>query len=436
MKYNVFFGLIIFLLLLLNNIGKSQDNTNNPTSKLPSNPGPHIEKIKALGDNKWLELSAPRPDPTYGPSHGRSWSSRMAYAKDLGGAFIFGEGTHGVMYKDNFYADDLFFYDSNSNSWVCLYPGFDVTKYKDVKINDDGFETINGAPTPIASMVHGYAMTIYNSDTQSFMFMPCPGNYWDKIIGRRDVLGAGGEEFSPKINNLHASPWIWDVKKGSWNRFKTKNKISKPLGFGAALVYIPSIKKIWVYSRSGTYYYNIATNDWETITPLGPKPPFGLEMNVCFDTKRQRVYLAGGDYPKAAKGTNAFWIYDIQSNTFVNPEPKGEPCNGETGYGTNDAIMNYDNANDVVVLFKTSKQGSGVYIYNPESNEWSTALTASETLYFTKDNTRGSYSPFAIRSGFYDEHLNVHFVLGSTDTFFPENKPYWEALVYRYKTTK
>lgn len=434
MRVRTILGLVIYSILLLKFPLISQDKEKNPLTNLPSKPEPHIEKIKALGNNSWLELEAPKPDPVYGPSHGRSWSSRMAYAPDLGGAFIFGEGTHGVMYKDNYYADDLFLYNSLSNSWVCVYPGFDVTKYKDVKINTDGFETINEVPTPIASIVHGYAMTIYDSDNRCFMSMPCPGNYWDKIIWRREVLGAGGEEYCPKINNLQASPWMWDVKKGSWNRLKTKNSIGKPLGFGAVLIYIPSLKKIWVYSRTGSYYYDTTTNDWETITTKGPKPPFGLEMNACFDSKRERVYLAGGDYPTAPKGTNAFWTYDIKTNTFIDSAPKGEPCNGETHYGTNDAIMNYDTANDVVVIFKTSKKGSGVYVYSPEKNEWSTALTDKETLYCIKDQARGDYSPFAIRSGFYDEKLNAHFVLGSTDTYFPENKPTWEALVYRFKT--
>lgn len=436
MRVRLLLGFITISILLTISTVKSQEKVKTPLSNLPSKPEAHIEKIKNLADNTWLELSAPKPDPVYGPSHGRSWSSRMAYAQDLGGAFIFGEGTHGVMYKDNFYADDLFFYDSLSNSLICVYPGFDVTKYKYVKINADGFETLNDTPIPIASMAHAYAMTIYNPDTKCFMSMPCPGNYWDKIVGRREALGAGGTEYSPKINELQASPWMWDVKKGSWNRLKTKNKISRHLGFGATLVYIPSLKKIWTYSRSGAYFYDMATNDWEPITISGPKPPFGLEMNVCFDSKRERVYLAGGDYPKAPKGSNSFWIYDIKSNAFIDPVPKGEPCNGETGYGTNDAIMNYDKTNDVVVLFKTSKNGSGVYAYSPEKNEWTTVLSDKETLYAVKDQSRGSYSPFSVRSGFYDEQLNAHFVLGSTDTYFPESKPNWEVLVYRYKIPK
>ena len=36
---------------------------DNPLQGLPSKPGPHIEKIRKLGDNAWLELGQPAADP-------------------------------------------------------------------------------------------------------------------------------------------------------------------------------------------------------------------------------------------------------------------------------------------------------------------------------------------------------------------------------------
>ena len=97
--------------------------------------------------------------------------------------------------------------------------------------------------------------------------------------------------------------------------------------------------------------------------------------------------------------------------------------------------MNYDTVNDVVVLFKTSKIGAGVYVYDPEKNEWTTALTEKETLYCIKDQAPTSKGIYYIRSGYYDEKLNAHFVLGSSDIYFPDQNPNWEALVYRYKSS-
>src|SRR5687768_10677684 len=74
-----------------------------PLADLPSRPGGHVEKIKALGDNEWLNLGAPAADPTWGKARGRSWSSNMPFAPDVRGAFVFGEGVHAYTKPDGRY---------------------------------------------------------------------------------------------------------------------------------------------------------------------------------------------------------------------------------------------------------------------------------------------------------------------------------------------
>ena len=41
-----------------------------PLAALPSKPGPHVEKIRALGDNEWLNLGSPAADPKWGKAGG------------------------------------------------------------------------------------------------------------------------------------------------------------------------------------------------------------------------------------------------------------------------------------------------------------------------------------------------------------------------------
>ena len=66
-----------------------------PLAELPSKPGPHIEKIKAMGDNQWLNLGVPAADPKWGKARGSSWGAKaLILAPDLRGAFLFGEGVH------------------------------------------------------------------------------------------------------------------------------------------------------------------------------------------------------------------------------------------------------------------------------------------------------------------------------------------------------
>src|SRR5262245_47052737 len=102
-----------------------QKEAKGPLADLPSKPGPHVERIKALGDNQWLTLGSPAADPKWGKARGRSWSSNMPFAPRLGGMFVFGEGVHAYVKPDGHYMNDLWFYDANGHRWVCLYPGID-----------------------------------------------------------------------------------------------------------------------------------------------------------------------------------------------------------------------------------------------------------------------------------------------------------------------
>src|SRR4051794_21699685 len=87
--------------------------------ELPSQPGPHVEKIRALGENQWLELGKPAADAKWGRARGRSWCATMPFAPKLRGAFLYGEGVHGYAKTDGRYMDDLWVYDINSHRWIC-----------------------------------------------------------------------------------------------------------------------------------------------------------------------------------------------------------------------------------------------------------------------------------------------------------------------------
>jgi hypothetical protein len=106
---------------------------------LPSQPaGEHLARIQALGDNAWVDLGMPAADPKWGTPPGRSYSSKMAYAPELRGAFLTGGGVHGAVKKDGHYTDDVWFYDINARRWICLYPGADVRNLK-LKLDEHGF---------------------------------------------------------------------------------------------------------------------------------------------------------------------------------------------------------------------------------------------------------------------------------------------------------
>src|SRR6516165_10781531 len=101
------------LILLVISLGRTA-LAEAPLKGLPSKPGPHIEKIKSLADNTWLELGVPEKDATWGRARGRSWCAALPFAPEVGGAFLLGEGIHGYANPDGHYMDDLWFYDVNA----------------------------------------------------------------------------------------------------------------------------------------------------------------------------------------------------------------------------------------------------------------------------------------------------------------------------------
>jgi hypothetical protein len=400
-----------------------------PLASLPSKPGPHVEKIKALADNTWLNLGSPAADPKWGKGRGRSWSAHMAYAPDLQAAFLFGEGVHCWWNKqNNHYMDDLFVYDVPANRWVCAYPGTDVMNV-DLKQDKNGFEVDrDGRTVPVAQLVHGYEMVSYDPDLKRFMFIPGASGDWQlgSPFGKKRMGWGVKGQGMPKSN----SPWLYDVRTDRWNLRKVDGP-TPPNGLANVSAYVPSMKKLFYWhvgQPNEAWFYDPKENTWTKVKVKGPPPPFGIDASACLDTKRERIYIGGGYYP-VSKGPHAFWCYDLKTNTWIDLQPKGKPCLGCKRYGPNHAIMNYDSANDVVILIfhrwqmgpvdsdmQPGRESRGVYVYEPAANTWT-----EKPLAMPKEIG-------ACPSGFYDPDLNAHVVHVASDS--GDDGIMW---VYRYK---
>jgi hypothetical protein len=389
-----------------------------PLKGLPSKPGPHVEKIRALGDNSWLELGAPEKDPKWGRARGRSWCAAMPFAPELHGAFLYGEGVHGYAKPDGHYMDDLWLYDVNAHRWVCCYPGAD-TKTLELHLNKDGFEADrDGDLVPVAQQVHGYSMNTYDTDARRLLSMPNLHSYWKKALPQREKW--------LKDPPADASPWAFDPATGKWDRRRT-GTAAPPSSYGDTLLYVPSKKQVFFAHRSQeVWFYDPKSNKWKQEKPEGPPPPFGIDATSCYDSRRERVYIGGGAYPIAPDTGHAFWVYDLKANKWVDPKPKSKPCRGSNSYSTLNALMVHDSANDKVLLLRHSfhydkEEHMGVYVYDPEANAWDAEpLALPEKL----RNKR-------IKNGFYDPTLNAVFLHSSGDS--EDEGVIW---VYRYKRAK
>jgi hypothetical protein len=386
-----------------------------PLTGLPSKPGPHVARIKDLADNTWLELGPPAPDPDWGRARGRSWCAIMPVAPELRGAFLSGEGVHGYAKPDGHYMDDLWLYDINGHRWVCCYPGAD-TKTLDLVIDPDGFEaTKDGERVPVAQQVHGYSMNAYDVDRKRLLSMPNTHEYWTTALPQRKKW--------LKPPPADAGPWGYDPATGKFDRTRTRGPAPKG-GYGDTLVYVPSKKQAFFAHRSQeVWFYDPEANKWEPKKPEGPPPPFGIDATSCYDPKREHIYIGGGAYPVAPDSGHAFWVYDLKTDRWVDPKPKGKPCRGSNSYATLNAFMACDPSTDKVLLVRHSNHydktdRTGVYVYDPEANTW------AEDPLPLPEKLRNDQ----VKNGFYDAELNVVFVHSAGDS--RDDGVIW---VYRYK---
>jgi hypothetical protein len=312
--------------------------------------------------------------------------------------------------------DDLWFYDINAHRWICCYPGAN-TKTLKLAINADGFEAdAEGNLIPVAQQAHGYEMNTYDTDRRRLLSMPNTHPYWERDLAMRK----GWLKPQPR----DASPWSFDPAAGEWNRQRT-NTLGPQSSHGDTLIYVPGRKQaFFLHRNSDVWLYEVDNNAWTHVEPKGPLPPFGIDAVSCLDTKRDRIYIGGGSYPVTQAGNNAFWSYDLTSNTWIDPQPEGAPCRGSTSYPTKNALLVYDSQADRVLLvfhshFDDRAERLGVYVYDPGKDAW-----AEEPLSLPAKLGRNGQP----KNGFYDAELGVVFVHSAPDS--GDEGTIW---VYRYK---
>jgi hypothetical protein len=391
-------------------------SAEGPLAKMPSEPGPHVGKFKALADNEWLPLGSPAPDPKWGKARGRSWSSNMPAAPNLGGAFVFAEGVHAYVKPDGHYMNDLWFYDINAHRWICLYPGIEVKtivkriKDGELRVDDRGLMVDReGEPLP-PLLIHGYGYVGYDPDKKQFAtFGGQFANYF--TTGKGGVFEEANRLLQEQRKGRKVpdpSPFFYDAASGKFDCFPVE-LAPKGQPYGAnQLEYITSKKQFLYGGADGMWYLDRDRRTWVAVKP-GGTPPTGIDHCSSYDSKRDRIYYYQRDGKKAEDN---FLIYDVKTNAWSKPRAKGVAPFAATSY---ESVFNYDSVNDVLVvirLYNTKDEPGwrrGVYVYDPETNTWADPLPLPAEV--GKSIRNGNY-------GFYDPELNAyfcHFAGDSTD---------------------
>jgi len=417
-------GIVLAVFFTISLTVFAQDK-KGPLAELPSKPGPHIEKIKAMGDNEWLNLGVPAADPKWGKARGSSWGAKaLILATDKRGAFLFGEGVHAYVKPDGHIMDDLWFYDIYTHAWTCLYPGTNTktftqrVKDKELLIDENG-QLIDKEqqPIPVHTLVHAWGYLTYDSDRKKFAFLSWngTGNQIPRyFLGGEKQMDEGLKLLEVQLKDkkkLVFSPWFYDVTLGKFERSPANNSMGINAGGFPQFHYIPSKKQFFAVGSDTVAIYDPAKNQWTDAKPKGPAPK-GYDACGCYDSKRNRVYRNDGD---GSKG-EGLMAYDIESNTWSQLKPTGTtppPAN------TNAAFYEYDARLDIVVAIHFRGKATGIFVYDPKSNSWADPIpfpANSPTKFHYAANT------------FFDRELNAYFCHVAGDS--SDNGVMW---VYRYK---
>ncbi len=391
---------------------------------LRSKPGAHVEKIKVLGDNEWLELGVPAADSKWGKARGSSWALKaLILVPDKRGAFLFGEGVHAYVKPDGHIMDDLWFYDINAHAWTCLYPGMNTKSFtervkdKELLLDENGQLIDNDKqPIPLHTLVHAWGYLTYDSDRKKFAFFSWNG-MGNKIpryfLGGEKQMDEGLKLLEEQLKGkkeLVYSPWFYDVALGKFERSVADNSMTINAGGFPQFHYLPSKKQFFAVGSNTVAIFDPAKNQWTDAKPKGPSPK-GYDACGCYDSKRNRVYRNDGD---GSEG-EGLMAYDIENNSWSHLKPTGStpaPAN------TNAAFYEYDSRLDIVVAIHFKGETPGIHVYNPETNSWAAPIPFP---------ANGPKFHFAANT-FFDRELNAYFCHVAGDS--SDDGVMW---VYRYK---
>lgn len=230
-----------------------------------------VARIQALGDNEWLHLGPPQPDPDWGRARGRSWSTCQLAAPNLGGAFVYGEGVHAYVKPDGHYMNDLWFYEVHDHRWTCLYPGIDTRtllhqiEKGELCLDERGLLVDRkGQPLP-PLLIHAFGYLAYDPQQKQLAIMARQfDNYFTLAPGgvfadayRLCTAPRQGKSFPDQ------SPFFYDAIRGRWQCHTVANLPSGGEPYGCSqLVYIGSKRQFFWGRTCGAWYLDLARGRW------------------------------------------------------------------------------------------------------------------------------------------------------------------------------
>ncbi len=209
-------------------------------------------------------------------------------------------------------------------------------------------------------------------------------------IAHADKMFAFGGSLSCGPGSGAADTWILDLATLKWTR-AGKNGDTDQVGYylGAAAVYDPNTKTVFLNDRRNLYQYTYETDTYKKVSD------FGLLLNMApvLDPKRKLLFFFGNDEGVLP----SVWVVSIAPGSNYAKQDWTAQVQGCDALMTGEDFgMAYDPVQDRIVAWPNF--GNTVYIFNPNTKTCSTQTFAggppdSEHKSTTRTST-GTYGRF------------------------------------------
>lgn len=183
------------------------------------------------------------------------------------------------------------------------------------------------------------------------------------------VILFGGHTYSGASNQT----WSYDLNNNDWQQM---SNAPSAMSFHE-IAYDSIYDRVIAFYGGTTMAYDFNTNTWQNMNP-SPAPAANWGAMMAYDIESEKLILFGGG---GSSGGNYFsyretWIYDYQTNTWTLLDTTGPP---QREYGA----MVYDSESDRIVLFGGEYDGNqgfldDTWVYDYNTNTW---LEQNPSLY-------------------------------------------------------
>lgn len=334
--------------------------------------------------NEWIRMDiAMRPSARNGHD--------MAYDAESDRIVLFGgfDGTVAL--------GDMWVYDLNTNTWENMRPAagppgrrlhaMAYDAQSDLVVMFGGFDEINDLGD---TRVYDFNANAWTEKNPS----PAPSSRrghrmaYDAESDRIVLFGG----FAGTAPLFLGDTWLYDVDSDAWTQV-TPGVGPSALG-DHGLAYDSGSDRVVEFGGVGsagrlgeTWTYDVNTNTWTNPNPQ-TRPPALSHFAMTYNSQAQRTVLFGG---LAASGTQGdTWSFDLTGNAWTNMNPAVRPSD-RLGHR-----MAYDSASDRIVLFGGitaigGTRNNETWAYDADANTWTpkiAAPSAPQGLQATPSDTR------------------------------------------------